>query len=126
MAALTEGRHPGEFILSEASGSRSRDSITIKTGAGVVKAGTVVGKITADGKYWPSHDGIDTGEEGAETAVAVTIYEVDATDADQAVAAITRDAEVNGKVLEYASTVTTDPEKAAKHAELSAVGIIVR
>lgn len=43
MAAKTEGMHAGEFIVAEANGDRSRESITIKTGQ-VVKAGSVIGK----------------------------------------------------------------------------------
>ena len=48
---LTEGVHPIEFLLSEGQGTRSRDAIVIASGSGVVKAGTVLGKITASGKY---------------------------------------------------------------------------
>ena len=49
-----------------------------------------------------------------------------ATSADVAVAAITRDAEWNGKTLAYAASVDDDTKKAAKHVQLAAVGIIVR
>lgn len=45
MAALNEGVHPGEFLMSEAPRSRSRDAITILSGEGVLPAGTVVGQI---------------------------------------------------------------------------------
>jgi len=45
MTTLTEGRHPGEAILSEANFHRSRDSITIPAGTGVVPAGTVLGEV---------------------------------------------------------------------------------
>lgn len=123
MAALTEGRYAAEFVLSEASGSRSRDNITIVSGAGVVAAGTVLGKITASGKYKPS---TDTGSDGGQTAIAISLYKVDATSADVAVAAITRDAEVNRNILTYDSTVSDDTKKSAKHTQLAAVGIIVR
>ena len=40
MTVLVEIRHPAEFILSEASGQRSRDTITIALGAGIIAAGT--------------------------------------------------------------------------------------
>lgn len=123
MPVLTEGRHPGEFIMSEANRARSRDNITIASGAGVVKAGTVLGKLTTGGKYVPSPA---TGSDGSQTGVAINIYEVDATSADMTVSAITRDAEVNGKELEYAGTVNDDTKKGAKATQLAAVGIIVR
>ena len=38
MTVLVETRHPGEFILSEANGQRSRETITIASGAGVIAA----------------------------------------------------------------------------------------
>jgi hypothetical protein len=123
MAVLTETRHAGEFVLSEGNGNISRDSITIVSGAGVVRAGTVLGKITASGKYTPSPA---TGADGSQVAVAVNIYEVDATSADVAVAAIMRDAEVNVNTLTYAASVDDNTKKAAKATQLAAVNIIVR
>jgi DUF4097 and DUF4098 domain-containing protein YvlB len=122
----TEKPHAAEAILSEANGGRSRDKITIESGSGVVKANTVVGKLTVGGKFKPSSVGVVSGDEGAETAVAVTIYEVDATSADVDVAAIARDAEMNGKCLNYEASVDLDAEKTAKAVQLAAVGIVVR
>jgi len=219
MTVLTEGRHPGEFIMTEANGMRSRDKITIKSGAGVVLPGTVLGKVAVAGATSAAKAGGNTGNgtltldvttpvlagakagiytvrciaadtdaatflvedpdgnaigqvelgatfsddikfvvadggtdfvvgdgfditiaagsgkyvpcpntavDGSQVAVAINIYEVDATSADVDVAAITRDAEVNGNELEYASSVDSDPKKLAKQVQLSAVGIIVR
>jgi len=45
MTTLTEGKHAGEFIDSEANGTRSRDEIVILTGENVV-AGEVLGQVT--------------------------------------------------------------------------------
>jgi hypothetical protein len=45
MTALTEGKYPGEFIDSEANGTRSRDEGTILSGENVV-AGQVLGLDT--------------------------------------------------------------------------------
>lgn len=123
MAVLTEARHAGEFILSEGNGHVSRDTITIVSGAGVVKAGTVLGKITASGKYKPA---TATGTDGGQTGAAVNIYEVDATSADVSVAAVVRQAEINGNLITYGATVDDNTKKAAKAADLAAVGIIVR
>lgn len=210
MTVFTEGKHPGEFIMSEASRARSRDNIIIVSGSGVVKAGTVLGKVgvgaatasavtgtgnptisavtvtskakpgvyrleftaatkfdvidpdgfkiksgstgvaysddigftitaggtpavagdyftvtvaAGTGKYAPAQN---TGTDGTDVGVAINIYEVDATSADVKVAAITRDAEVNVNNLEYHSSVDDSGKKAAKHANLATVGIIVR
>lgn len=123
MTVYTEGRHAAEFVLSEANGGRSRDTITIVSGAGVVKVGTVLGKITASGKYAPSPA---TGADGSQTGAAINLYEVDATSADVAVAAIVRHAEVNKNLLVYEGTVDQPAEKVTKNGELATVGIITR
>lgn len=123
MTVLTEGRHPGEFLMSEANRQRSRDNITVASGAGVIAPGTVLGKVTASGKYLASAAGAD---DGSQTAVAVALYGCDATSADANIAAIVRDAEVNGAVLTYHADRDQPAEKAAANAALAAVGIIVR
>lgn len=46
MTTYTEPYLPCEALLSEGDGSISREVITIVSGAGVIEAGTVVGKIT--------------------------------------------------------------------------------
>lgn len=127
MTTLTEGRHPGEAILSEANFHRSRDNITIPAGTGVVPAGTILGEVTASpGEFVPSPNAEAVGIEGAETAKAMNIHAVDATDAAVSVAAITRDAELNGACLEFEATVDDDAKKATKSEQLAAAGIIVR
>jgi hypothetical protein len=45
MTTLTEGRHAGEFIVSEANGLLSREALTVNVGESLV-AGQVLGKIT--------------------------------------------------------------------------------
>jgi hypothetical protein len=45
MTTLTENPRTGEFIVSEAPGLRSREQITAKSGAGVLKAGTVIAAV---------------------------------------------------------------------------------
>ncbi|MAU95429.1 MAG: head decoration protein [Fulvimarina sp.] len=123
MVTFTEGRHACEGLLSEANFHRSRDNITVVSGAGILAPGTVLAKITASGKYKAS---TATGSDGGQTANAILLYPVDATAADVQVAAITRDAEWNVHTLSYDSTVDDDTKKAAKHVQLAAVGIIVR
>ena len=75
MTVLIEGRHPGEFLMSEANRQRSRGNITIASGAGIIAPGTVLGKVTASGKYVASAIGATNG---SETAVAVALYGCDA------------------------------------------------
>jgi hypothetical protein len=45
MTVLTEGTHAGEFIVSEANGTRSRDAVIVLSGQDL-RAGHVVGKVT--------------------------------------------------------------------------------
>lgn len=117
------GARAADFILMEDEANYSRDAIVIVSGSGVVLPGTVLGKITASGKYGPSPA---TGATGVETGVALNIYQVDATAADVRVAAITRKAQVNRNIIRYEATVNDDTKKAAKWTQLGAVGIIVR
>lgn len=119
MTSFTETGHAGGFILSEASGQRSREKVTILSGE-VLSAGAVLGKITASGKYVQYDD--DGTDDGRRTAAAVLYADVDASAGDTAATAVVRDAEVNGEELGWKS----DDEVAAGTADLLAVGIIVR
>lgn len=128
---LTEGAHPGAFIMSEMPGvgAPSREVITIRGGAGgagIVAPGTVLGKITATGKFVPSPNAEVAGSEGAEDAVAINIYGVDATAADVEVTAIVRNAVVNGHELVYHTSRDTDAKKLAAQVDLAASALIVR
>ncbi len=96
MTVLTEGKHAGEFIVSEGNGFISRETGTIVSGQNLV-AGTVLGKITASGKYTAYSDG---AADGSQTAVGVLFDNVDASAGDVGGAVIiARLAEVNGNEL---------------------------
>jgi len=123
MTVLTEGRHPGEFLMTEANGQRSRENITIASGAGIIAPGTVLGRITTSGKYLASAVG---ATDGSQTAAAIALYGCDATSGDANISAITRDAEVNGSILTYHPDRDQAAEKTAAQGDLAAVGIIVR
>jgi hypothetical protein len=120
MTALDENPHDGNFILSEDDEGRlSRDNVIIASGAGQLQPGTVLGKLTASGKFVPSPE---TAADGSETAVAVLVGSVDATSA----VAVTRHAEVNRYGLFYDATVDDDAKKSGKWDQLRAAGIVVR
>ena len=123
MPVFTEGRHPLEGLISEAEGQRSRENIIIAAGSGVIAAMTVLGKLTATGKYVPSPA---TGADGSQTAAAISLYGCDATSADVAIAAINTDAVVAWAALTYAPTVNDPTKTTAKNAQLAAIGIKVR
>jgi hypothetical protein len=120
MTTQTEGRHAGEFILSEGDGEYSRENVTLASGQ-VVVAGQVLGKITSGGKYTEVDQG---ASDGSQTAVAVSINAVDATSADTTIAVIARHAEVNLACLDWGSQSATEITTGVT--ELAAVGIICR
>ncbi|MBS1164155.1 MAG: hypothetical protein H6R00_180 [Proteobacteria bacterium] len=124
MPEVLEGRRNAEFLLSEANGARSRDNIKFLAGSGSIKSGTVLGKITASGKYTPH---APAAADGSETAIAVAFNNVTVpVDADLVDVGITRDAEVKTVCLTFNAATDTDAEKAAVLASLAAVGIIGR
>ena len=125
MTILTEGRHTGGFIVWEAFRDYCREVVTIATGGAnpVLEPGTVLGKITASGKY-ATHD--PAAVDGSETAIAVLWGKADATAADvDAVVLLRGPAIVNGNDLVFTGTPTA-PEITAAHAALAAVGILTR
>ncbi|RMH49617.1 MAG: head decoration protein [Alphaproteobacteria bacterium] len=125
MTTLTETTHAGGFLVWEAFRDYTREVVTIATGGAntVLQPGTVLGKITASGKY-AAHDPAAT--DGTETAVAVLWGKADATTADvNAVVLLRGPAIVNANDLVFTGT-PTQPEIDAAHAALAAAGILVR
>lgn len=119
MTTKTEGQHAGHFLISEANGHRSRETITVKAGE-VLSAGAVIALQTSTGKYIEYQN-----DETALGAAAILFDNVDATDGDVQAVAIVRDAEVNGGDLQWNATEDTGDRDAAV-TELAAKGIIVR
>jgi len=125
MTTLTETTHPGGFLVWEAFRDYTREVVTIATGGTnpILEPGTVLGKITASGKY-AAHD--PAAVDGTETAVAVLWGKVDATAADvDAVVLLRGPAIVNTNDLVFTGTPTA-PEITAAHTALAAVGILTR
>lgn len=71
MTIKTEGVHAGEFLLSEANGSRSRENIVICAGSGMLRAGTLLAMITAANALTPTAQPGNTGN-GTVGSVTVT------------------------------------------------------
>ncbi len=71
-STLTEGQHAGEFLLGEASVSKSRETITVLSGQNLA-AGAVVGRVKygIGGVSLPTVVGTGTG-----TVMAQTVAEV--------------------------------------------------
>jgi hypothetical protein len=126
MIAKTEGRHTGEFILSEAPGTLSRDTVTITVGATTTLApGTVLGQLSGTGKYVPYDN---AGSDGSETAAAILYAElVNGTGApvDMTGVVVNLNAEVRADDLVWASGLNSG-DKAAGLVDLRALGIKAR
>jgi len=71
MTKFTEGRHPGEGLMSEANFHRSRGKAVVALGSGVFKPGAVLGKITLGAAASAAKAGGNTGT-GALTLDATT------------------------------------------------------
>lgn len=121
MTTFTERHHAGSFILSEADGIRSRENVTIAAG-NVVEVGQVLGKITSGGKY-AHYD--NSASDGTQTAAAISLNYVDASDADTLAAVFVRDCEVIRDELKFPSG-TSDNDEAAAYADLALQHVIVR
>lgn len=126
MDIKAEGPRDLAFLLSEGNGKISREVVTIKSGAGILKPGTVLGQITAGGKYVISANAEVVGSEGAETAKAVLAYGVDATSADVAAVVIRRLAEVKTSMLVFDASVNDTGKTATKLGQLAAQNIFAR
>lgn len=111
----TEGRHTGEFLLSEANGTQSRDEVTIAAAAAAMVPGTLVGRITASGKYVAYSN---AAADGSEVAAGILYAAVPDKAADQRAVIIARGAEVARAELTGLD--------AAGEADLKALGIVVR
>lgn len=119
---LTEKHHVGGFLISEADGHYSRDNVTMDASiATALEPGTVLGKITATGK-WVAYD--NQAGDGSQAAAGILYGAVPVTSADQVAVAIVRVAEVNGDELVWPGGSPTD--QTAGIADLKALGIIVR
>ena len=87
-------------------------------------SGAVLGRITASGKYTLS---AATGADGAQVAVAVLLYPVNATLADAVGIVVARGPSIVSRAgLAYEGTVNDAAKITAKIAQLAAVGIIAR
>ncbi|MGB3044193.1 MAG: head decoration protein [Xanthobacteraceae bacterium] len=122
----TEGARDLAFLLSEGNGHISRDVVTIKSGAGKLEPGTVLGQITTGGKYVISANAEVVGSEGAETAKAILAYGIDATSADVQAVVIRRFAEVKKPLLVFDASVSDATKIATKLGQLAAQNIIAR
>ena len=123
MPVLTEPPSMGDVLKYEVNPNYTREVITLLIGM-PYPVGSVLGKITASGKYTLSPA---TGADGSQVASAVLLYAVDATLADATGIVITRGPAIVSRAgLDYGATVDDGTKITAKIAQRDTVGIIAR
>lgn len=126
MPPINEGRYASDWLKAESHNSGySREEVIVVSGAGKLVSGTVLGKITASGKYKPV---TVAASDGSQNAAGILLNPVDATSADAAAVIIARDAIVVQQGLVYGADVDTAPERLAVQNALRALNppILVR
>ena len=123
MPVLTEQPSMGDVLKYEVNPNYTREVVTLLIGM-PYPIGSVLGKITASGKYTLSPA---TGTDGAEIATAVLLFAVDATLADATGIVLARGPSVVSRAgLACDGTVDDGTKITAKLGQLAAVGIIAR
>ena len=123
MPVLTEQPSMGDVLKYEVNPNYTREVITLLQGL-PYPVGSVLGKITASGKYTLSPA---TGAVGSQVASAVLLYAVDATLADAVGIVIARGPSIVSRAgLAYGATVDDGAKITTKIGQLAAVGIIAR
>ena len=123
MPVLTEPPSMGDVLKYEVNPNYTREVITLLQGQ-PYPVGSVLGKITASGKYKLATSG---GSDGAQTATAVLLYAVDVTLAYAVGIVVARGPSIVSRAgLAYDATVDDGAKITTKIGQLAAVGIIAR
>jgi hypothetical protein len=123
MTVLNQPPTMGDVLKYEVNPNYTRETITLLAGM-PYPVGSVLGRITASGKYKLATSG---GSDGAQTASAVLLYAVDATLADATGIVVARGpAIVSRAALAYDATVDDGAKIITKIGQLAAAGILAR
>ena len=126
MPVLTAPPTLGDLLKFELNPSYTREIVTLKAGTSY-PLGSVLGRITASGEYRLSPAAEVVGDEGAETAIAVLLEAVDATDGAATGLIAARGPVVLAEAaLVFDASVDQSAERAAKITQLAALGIVAR
>jgi hypothetical protein len=113
----------GDVLKYEVNPNYTRETVTLLAGT-AYPVGSVLGRITASGKYKLATSG---GSDGAQTASAVLLYAVDATLADATGIVVVRGPSIVSRAgLAYDGTVDDAAKITTKIGQLGALGIIAR
>jgi len=123
MTVLTQPPTMGDALKYEVNPNYTRETVTLLAGT-AYPVGSVLGRITASGKYKLATSG---GTDGAQTAAAVLLYAVDATLSDaEGIVVVRGPAIVSRAALTYDATVDDAAKINTKIGQLANLGIIAR
>ena len=123
-AATFNNKRSGCYLGQEFALNVVNEEITVASGAGVLVAGTILGKVTASGKYVAFDPTLANGAELPAGAV-ILFHGVDATSADvKTVATVNGPCTVNANMLTYKAAMSA-PNKIIARNALRAKGMKV-
>lgn len=123
MTVLTQPPTMGDLLKYEVNPNYTRETVTLLAGT-AYSVGSVLGRITASGKYKLATSG---GTDGAQTAAAVLLFAVDATLADAVGIVVVRGPAILSRAaLAYDGSVDDAAKITTKISQLTALGLIVR
>lgn len=111
-----------DVVKDEGRNRISRDDDTLAAGSGIVVTGTVLGQVTATGKFKPL---APAASDGTQTAAAIILETADARTADQTVVNLKRHAQVVLQGLIWPVGINATQQTAAL-AALENRGIVAR
>ena len=123
MAMLTEGPHPGGFLIWEVLRDYTRETVTLASGAGKLAPGTVLGKVTTGGKYTVL---TPAATNGSQTAAGILWDKTDATDADASGVVLVRGPAIANRHELVWPEAATEAQITAATTALAALGIVLR
>lgn len=116
----------GQYIITEGNFFASRGAVMLKGGAGLLAAGTVLGRIAGGADAGLCVPSPASAADGSDAACAVLFEDTDATSVNVLAGATVGGADVYGGALIYDKSVAGPAAIATKARQLAAVGINVR
>jgi hypothetical protein len=123
MAMLTEGPHPGGFLIWEVLRDYTRETVTLASGAGKLAPGTVLGKVTTGGKYTVL---TPAATNGSQAAAGILWDKTDATDADASGVVLVRGPAIANRHELVWPEAATEAQITAATTALAALGVVLR
>ena len=123
MTMLTEGKHAGGFLVWEVLRDYTRETVTIASGAVTLEPGTVLGKITAGGKYTTL---APAATNGSQNAAGILWDKVDASTSDAPGVVMLRGPAIVNRYEIVWPDGATEAQITAATTALATIGIILR